>query len=70
MPDLTQAQKWQAAGGVFTTQAQNLEQVIAGLIELAKSLPEGDELRDELFLKISSLDSIRDTMRATLRVLE
>ncbi len=43
----------------------NLEEAIAGLVDLATSLPESTT-RDHLFDEISSLDSIADMMRQAL----
>jgi hypothetical protein len=49
-------------------QLHNLERTIGQLVEMAKALPEGN-LRNELFDKISCLDSIGDVMRQALDLL-
>lgn len=46
-------------------QLHNLEETIADLLELIKSLLEG-EIRDKFFDEISALDSIADVMRQAL----
>jgi hypothetical protein len=47
------------------SQLHNLEETIAGLLELRESMPEG-EYRDRLFNQISCLDSIADVIRQAL----
>lgn len=46
-------------------QLHSLEETIADLLELIKTLPEG-EIRDKLFNEIGALDSIADVMRQAL----
>lgn len=46
-------------------QIHNLEETIAGLLDLRKSMPEG-ECRNRLFYEISALDSIADVIRQAL----
>jgi hypothetical protein len=54
-----------AAEEALRNQLHNLEETISGLLQLAKSLPEG-EIRARLIDKISALDSISDVMRQAL----
>jgi hypothetical protein len=46
-------------------QLHNLEETIADLLELYKSMPEGEH-RDRMFYEISALDSIADVIRQAL----
>jgi hypothetical protein len=54
-----------AALEALRNQLHNLEESIADLLEIMKSMPEG-ELREKLFQEISALDSIADVMRQAL----
>lgn len=54
-----------AALEALRSQLHNLEDTIASILELVKSMPEG-EFRDKLFYEISALDSIADVMRQAL----
>jgi len=46
-------------------QLHNLEETIADLLELYKSMPEGEH-RDRMFYEISALDSIAEVVRQAL----
>jgi hypothetical protein len=54
-----------AALEALSGQLHNLEETIGRLLELMKSLPEG-EIRETLFREISCLDAISDVMRQAL----
>jgi hypothetical protein len=50
---------------VLRTCLRNLEESIADLLQITRSLPEG-ELRNRLLDEVSALDSIADSMRQAL----
>jgi hypothetical protein len=54
-----------AALEAIRNQISHLEEIIASLIALMKSLPDG-EAREKLFNEISALDSIADVIRQAL----
>jgi hypothetical protein len=64
--DLSTAARRFAVHEAIGKQVENLESIIGGLVVIAKTLPEGDSVRNELFDKIGCLDVVATSIREAL----